>query len=72
MKRVYFDKTPILKVHKYIVTIGSYSKRSKSWVTKYRYCMNRAEIRDIKKSLPMGSVMEVFMAKHSYLEAWTK
>ena len=65
---LHLDKKPILKVHKYIATIGGY--KSGSWHTRYRYCLNMKEVDRIRQTLKPNQVMEVYRAVHEFVRGW--
>lgn len=76
MQRIKYGTEPVLHVHRYIVTVGCNRKatphaKKATWHVKYHYCANRAEVRNLRKSLPKGRVVEVYEAHHNFREGWT-
>lgn len=73
MKRIKFGKEPVLKIHRYVVTIGYHTKGKDShWHLDFEYAMNLAEVEAIKDAARKGSIIEVYKAHHDFKEAWEK
>jgi hypothetical protein len=75
MEKVKYKKAPELKpIHKWIVRIGrpvaKKGKVKEHWHWGFRYLLNREELRQAKASLKKGDVLEVFEARHKFVEAW--
>lgn len=69
-KRAAYKVEPKLKLHRHIVAVGHAGKDG--WKTQYHYCANLKEVVAVKKRAPVGSVIEVFEAKHSFTRAWVR
>jgi hypothetical protein len=70
LKRIAYKKEPILKVHRYIVTVGKHSRSDGAWRTKFHYCVNLKEVQAVAKSAPSGAVVEVHRARHDFINGF--
>lgn len=70
VKRIAYDKEPILKVHRYICVIGSHKKDH--YNEKFKFCKNLKEVKEVKKKLKKDQVLEVHRASHNFIQAYYK
>ncbi len=69
MKRItHKEYAPDLKIHNYIVAIGRTEKNCHK--IRYKYCVNKKEVIAAKKYAKPNSVVEIFKAKHTFVEAF--
>lgn len=60
---------PVLKIHRYVVRI-SYPKRDGKMHTKFHYCVNRTEVRQLKAKQKSVCIFAVFKAEHNFTSGW--
>ncbi len=65
MQRVHPAPEPTLKIHRYIVALFPTGKKQC-----LRYCVNRAEVREVKNKQKPGTYIQVFKADHNFTAAW--
>jgi hypothetical protein len=70
LKRLSVKKEPHLRVHRYVVKIVGPSVKGRK--TRYRYPMNRDEVRTIQKNLKAGEKMYVYSSSHNFEYGWVK
>ena len=72
MRRVKMGKEPVLHIHRYVVAIGRPRKEGKRtvWTTTYKYAENLPEAREFRNEAPKGSFVELYRARHDFIEAW--
>lgn len=71
LKKIAFSKEPILHVERYVVCVGN-NKKDGSYHTKYHYCANLKEVKEISRKAKKGSVIEVHRATHNFIQAYFK
>lgn len=64
-RKIKVSEEPILEAARYVVVIHV-TKRGRH----YRHLMNREAVRELKRQLKPGTVIEVFKASYDFKEAW--
>ena len=73
MKRIKYAKEPVLRMHRWVVNVGCHSKKDGGfWKSKFHYCMNKKEVREICAEAPKGAIIEIHKSVHNFVEAWEK
>jgi len=70
LKKVAYSKEPILKVHRYVVVVGTES--SGFWKAVHHYAMNLKEAREIANKAPKTAIVELYRARHDFIQAYQR